>query len=280
MSSTERAKAGVKSAAAEAESAGRQVQNSKSFQLLVMVGLMAYGLVHLLVAWIAVQIAWTGSRKEASQRGALSELAGSGFGDVLLWITAVGLFALALWQLFTAIWGHQEVDDDKKKVVKRLGSAGKAVIYLALGVSAVSTVISGGKSSSSSEKSMTAKVLSVPFGKVLVIAVGLAIVVMGGRLVYRGAKKKFVKDLTGGVTEAVTRLGQVGYIAKGIAFAIVGVLFCTAAINYDPNKAGGLDSALRTLRSQPYGSVLLTLMALGIAAFGVFCFVWSRHAKR
>ena len=246
MCSTERAKAGVKSAAAEAESAGRQVQNSRSFQLLVMVGLMAYGLVHLLVAWIAVQIAWTGSRKEASQRGALSELAGSGFGDVLLWITAVGLFALALWQLFTAIWGHQEVDDDKKKVVRRLGSAGKAVIYLALGVSAV----------------------------------GLAILVMGGRLVYRGAKKKFVKDLTGGVTKAVTRLGQVGYIAKGIAFAIVGVLFCTAAITYNPNKAGGLDSALRTLRSQPYGSVLLTLMALGIAAFGVFCFVWSRHAKR
>ena len=60
---------------------------------------------------------------------------------------------------------------------------------------------------------------------------------------------------------------------------MVGVLFALAGITHDPNKAGGLDQALRTLLGLPFGQILLTAVALGIAAFGVYCFVWARHAK-
>ncbi len=74
-------------------------------------------------------------------------------------------------------------------------------------------------------------------------------------------------------------LGRLGYAAKGIAFAIAGGLFAWAAIDYDPSKAGGLDTAMRTLKDQPFGDVLLTMMAIGFACFGVYCFVWSRNAK-
>ena len=75
------------------------------------------------------------------------------------------------------------------------------------------------------------------------------------------------------------RLGVAGYSAKGVAYAIAGILFVVAAVNYDPEKARGLDAALNTLRDQPYGPILLTLVALGIAAFGVFCFVQSKYRK-
>ena len=85
--------------------------------------------------------------------------------------------------------------------------------------------------------------------------------------------------LTPGLPPATVTLGRAGYIAKGIALGIVGVLFGWAAISYDPEKAGGLDTALRTLREQPGGPLLLTAVALGIACFGVYCFVWSRNAK-
>ncbi|MET3804209.1 nitrogen fixation-related uncharacterized protein [Nakamurella sp. UYEF19] len=263
-----------------AENEGQQIEQSRWFGLLVMIGLASYGVVHLLIAWIALQIAWTGGGGEASQQGALAQMAGSSVGDVILWITAVGLFALTLWQLFTALWGHGGEQDLKKKVTKRLGSAGKAVVYLALGISALTTAAGGRKSGNSSEKTLTAKLLGVPFGKVLVIAVGIVVIVVGGRLAYRGLKKKFTDDLDGAVGPGAVRLGQIGYCAKGIAFGIVGVLFVVAAVTYDPAKAGGLDAALRTLRNQPFGAVLLTLMALGIAAFGIYCFFWSRHAKR
>jgi hypothetical protein len=74
-------------------------------------------------------------------------------------------------------------------------------------------------------------------------------------------------------------LGRIGYAAKGVAFIVAGALFGWAAIDYDPEKAGGLDEALRTIKEQPFGPVLLTILAIGIAAFGVYAFAWSRTAR-
>lgn len=269
----------AKRAGGRAADAGREVADSKTFDVLVTVGLIAYGVVHLLVAWIALQVAWGGDNQEASQRGAMQEMGSTGIGRVLLWVTAVGLFALVLWQLFEAIAGHRDQREDRKRLIKRLGSAGKAVIYGLLGVSAVSTATGSSSSGESSEKTLTASLMTSGAGRVLVIAIGVGVVVAGARLAYRGLKKKFAKELEGSVSRGVIRLGQVGFIAKGVALAIVGVLFVVAAITFDPDKAGGLDTALRTLRAQPFGAVLLTLMALGIASFGAYCFAWSRHAK-
>ena len=78
----------------------------------------------------------------------------------------------------------------------------------------------------------------------------------------------------------MVRLGQVGYAAKGVALAIVGLLFVVAGVTFDPDRAGGLDTALRTLNGQPYGPYLLTALALGIACFGAYCFAWSRHVTQ
>jgi hypothetical protein len=280
MTGPQRAASAAGRAGDQAAQAGQRVENSKSFDVLVTVGLIAYGVVHLLIAWIALQLAWTGSSKEASQKGAFQEMASTAFGDLLVWITAVGLFALALWQIFEAVLGHRNVEQGRKRIVKRLGSAGKAVVYIALGVSAASTAAGASSSGSGKEKSQTARLMSEPFGRVLVIAIGLAVMVVGGRLVYRGIKKKFVKDLAGGASAGVVKLGVVGYIAKGTALAIVGLLFIIAAATFDPQKAGGLDTALRALRGQTFGPILLTVMALGLACFGLYCFAWSRRIKK
>ena len=277
--SADNAAEGAKDAARDAKDTGQEVEQSQTFGALVTVGLLAYGVVHLLVAWIAVQVAWTGTGEKASQQGALQQLASGTFGDLLIWITAVGLFALTLWQVFEAIWGHRDAEEGRKRIVKRLGSAGKAVVYGALGVNAVSTAI-GSSSGGNGEQTLTARLMSNTAGRYLVAVIGIAVIVTGGRLAYRGIKKKFTRDLVGGVPAGVVRLGQIGYVAKGVALAIVGVLFVVAAVTFDPKKAGGLDTALRSLRNQAYGSILLTLLALGIACFGLYCFVWSRHVKK
>jgi hypothetical protein len=255
--------------------------SSRPFRVLLTVGLIAYGLVHILVGWIALQIAWSGrgSEQEASQKGALAEIAAQPFGAVVLWVTVIGLFALTIWQLIEAIWGHRDRPAGFKRIRKRLGSAGRAIAYAAIAIAAISTLRGTSSSSDSKEEGWTARLLSVPFGRILVIAVGVAIIVVGVRLVRRGVKKKFTEDLAGGVGQGVIRLGQAGYIVKGIAYSIVGVLFGWAAISYDADKAGGLDDALRTVHDAPFGSVLLTLMALGLIAFGVYCFFWARHPK-
>ena len=267
-------------AAASARSASQQLRHNRGYQLLVAVGLVCYGVVHLLIAWIALQIAFGGGG-DASQQGALQTLAGSGLGPVLLVVVAVGMLALTLWQAAEAAFGNGRVaqqHDERRRTRKRLSSAGRAVVYLALGVSALRLALGNG-GSKNPEDGLTSRLMGAPLGRLLVVAVAVAILAVAINQVVRGVKHKFTEDLSGDRTRPTLLLGTVGYVAKGVALAVVAGLFGWAALSYDPRKAGGLDAALHTVRSQPQGSLLLTVLALGLAAFGLYCFVWARNAR-
>jgi len=153
------------------------------------------------------------------------------------------------------------------------------VVYAAFGVLAIGVAMGSASHSGKGEETLSAKLMSVPFGQVLVAAVGAAVIGVGIAQIVKGVKQKFTEDLDRGVPIAVRRLGTVGYIVKGIALSIIGGLFVWAAVTYDPKKAGGMDAALSTVREQPFGTVLLAIMALGIACFGVYCFFWARMAR-
>ena len=251
----------------------QEVRHSSAYDVAITVGLVAYGVVHLLVAWIAVQLAWGQSSQEASQQGALQELAGTPLGGVLLWIVAIGMFALVVWRVLEVVYGQLDLG-------KKLSAVGRAVVYLVLGLSAVKVAIGPGGSSTNQQETLSARVMAHGPGRVLIVGIGIGIIAIGVRQLYKAITKKFTEDLVGGVSDLTILLGRIGYAAKGIAFLVVGALFGWAAITYDPEKAGGLDTALHTIKAQPAGSVLLTVLAVGIAAFGVYAFVWSRNARR
>ncbi|MDX6238774.1 MAG: hypothetical protein QOG10_3589 [Kribbellaceae bacterium] len=250
----------------------QKAQQSRLYDLSITVGLIAYGVVHLLIAWIALQLAWGRPSEQASQQGALQELSSKPFGGVLLWVVAIGLFALVIWKALELGYGHLATS-------KKISSAGRGVVYLVLGISAVKVAVGSGGSSSGAQRSMTGRLMENPAGRMLIIVVGLVVIGIGVRQIYKAVTKKFREELSGIVPSATITLGRVGYAAKGAVFIIAGALFSWAGISYEPAKAGGLDTALRTLKQQPYGSVLLTVMALGLACFGIYCFSWSRHAK-
>jgi hypothetical protein len=208
----------------------------------------------------------------------MRQLAEKPFGVVLLWTMAVGLLALCAWQIMEAVVGRAG-QKSAQKVRRRLVSVGRSLVYLALALTAARVAMGSGSSSGKSEETLSARLMAVPFGRILVGVVGLAVISVGVAQIVKGVKRKFTDDLDGGVSTSVLRLGTIGYCAKGVALAIIGLLFGWAAVTYDPKKAGGMDAALTTLRDQPFGVVLLTVMALGIAAYGLFCFFWARHAK-
>jgi hypothetical protein len=121
--------------ATNAGSKAEQVGDSASLEVLARVGLIAYGVVHLLIGWLALQIAWGAASKSADSSGALRTLADQPFGKILLCLVAVGLVALALWQASAAIWGYCN-HEGAKRVRKQVTSGAKAVIYAVLGGSA------------------------------------------------------------------------------------------------------------------------------------------------
>src|SRR6478609_10452981 len=261
-----------------------QANNSDWMDHAIRAGLVAYGVVHLLVGWLALQLAFGEKEDSASNSGALHYLAQQPMGGALVWMIAVGMFLLVVWRLLEFAFGYRDESDDAKRWRKRATSLGKAVLYGAIGWSAVQVATGSGGSGGGTD-STTAKLMDLPGGQLIVGAVGLAIIGYGGSLVYRGWTEKFREHLdaqgqSGQDGSAYVLMGKIGYIAKGVAIAIVGGLFCYAAITHNAKKSGGLDQALQTVLEQPFGQVLLTAIAIGIAAYGVFCFARARHLSR
>lgn len=268
----------------EAERVGREVEQSPWLDHAVRVGLVAYGVVHLLIGWLAVQLALGDREGKASSTGALAELNQQPFGGVLIVLVAIGMFLLVLWRLLEAGFAHRR-EDGMDKAGKIAVSLFKAVIYGALGASAVKVATGSGSSGSGGTDTMTAKLMDLPAGQILVVLAGLAIIGYGGFNVHRGWTEKFREHLdaqgqSGRHGSAYVRLGKVGYIAKGAAMMIIGGLFGYAGLTHDPKKSGGLDEALQEVVQAPFGPVLLGLIAVGIACYGLFCFARAKHLDR
>ncbi|WP_278236285.1 DUF1206 domain-containing protein [Isoptericola sp. AK164] len=265
-----------------AEGAARQARNSSAVRFLARAGFAASGLVHLILGWLAVQLALGSSSGSADQSGALRQVQQAPGGDVVLWAVTVGFAALALWQLLEALLGVPGVSD-AKEVGARVKAAAKGVLYGVLAVTAARYATGSGSGGGNQEESYTAMVMQAPAGVWLVGAAGLVVVGVGVYHVVKGVRKKFLEDLrgTGGgaVGAAVVRLGQIGYVAKGVALGVLGGLFVAAAVTHDADQAGGLDEALQTIRQQPFGTGLLIVIGIGIAAYGVYSFARARYAK-
>ena len=213
-------------------------------------------------------------------------LARQPLGRVLLVFVAVGLACHAVWRLLLAVRGEPGSDDDGKSVVKRAANAGRALIYGSFTVAAVGLALGGSGSSSSGggtgssgsgskEKQSTAIVLSFPAGHWLVIAVGVGIIGAGAWNVKRAVTRSFLdkidrSSLTEGRERVVEIAGIVGYLARAFCYALVGWFLINAGWQHDSSETQGLDGALREFATTNHGTVLLTLLAIGLVLFGCF----------
>lgn len=254
--------------------AARQAGDSRLVEWGARLGYAVSGLLHLLIAWVALRVAWGGGGTTADQSGALGTLAASPGGPIILWVAVAGFALLAVWQLTEAVTGAHGA-----KAADRVKSGAKCIMYAALAWTAYKFASGGSSSSKQQSSDFTASLMQHSGGRLLVVLIGLAIIGVGGYHVHKGWARKFLQDLQQHPGPWATRAGRFGYIAKGIALGIVGILFVIAGLRKQPSKATGLDGALRTLREGPFGSWLLTGVALGIAAYGIYSFARSRYAK-
>jgi nitrogen fixation-related uncharacterized protein len=267
----------------DAERTTERAKNNRGLQVAARAGFVAYGIVYLLIGWLALRLAWGNRSGSADTSGALRTLAGQPLGRVLLVVVAIGLLALAVWQGFEAAIGCRQYDDTKR-ARKRVAAGGKAVAFAVIGVSALRITAGAGSSSTKSEQKAASGVLSLPGGQVIVLVAAAVVAVIGIVQVVEGIKKSFEADLataemSPGTRSAVATIGTAGYVARGVAFALIGVLLGYAAVTADPKKANGLDGALHTVLGQPFGRYLLTVVAIGLAAAGVFAFAEARYRR-
>jgi hypothetical protein len=270
------------SASQQVRSSASRAAKSKPLEYLARGGFIAYGVIHLLFAWLALQVAF-GSSGEADQSGALQAVGRQSGGKFLLILIIIGMVALAIWQAFEAAIGRSG-PQDKSALAERIVSGCRAVLYLYLAFLAYKVISGANASQGDSQQSRTKNLMDNTGGRWLVGLIGLVVLGVGIGLIVYGVTKKFEKQLNTGqmnpsVHRTVRRLGMAGYPAKGIAYGIAGILIVAAAVTYDAEKARGLDAALKELAKHSYGPWLLGLIALGIAAYGVYCFFQAKYRK-
>ncbi|QFG25262.1 DUF1206 domain-containing protein [Actinomadura sp. WMMB 499] len=253
--------------------AGRKAAGHPWFHRLSRVGLVARGLLYMLIGVLALQIAFGDGGQEADRGGALRTVAEQPGGTVVLWLMTGGFAALALWQFAEALYGRPVPDGHKAH--ERLGSAGRGLLYTA-GFAATLAFVFGHQGASSDEqsKTFTARLMGEPGGRWLVLAVAAGFLGVGAYVLYTAARRKFLDELKlgqlGGARRFVEPLGAVGNAARGLVIGAAGVFLGYAAISYDPDKAHGLDGTLREFAGTPAGAWGLVAIACGVVLFGVY----------
>ncbi|WP_104531018.1 DUF1206 domain-containing protein [Streptomyces specialis] len=262
--------------------AARRAANSGAMGAAARSGLAARGVLYLLVGLLALQVAF-GSGEQADRGGALRGLSDKPLGSFLIWAVAIGLVGMALWRLSEALFGAAGPDGHKAR--KRLLSAGRCVFYGVVAYSVLSYAAgeqgSGSGSSDKQSEDVTAEVLGMPGGQWLVAAGGLVIAGTGVWIALRAVLRKYRKHLRlsampRGVRRGVDVLGVGGGVARGVFFAAAGGFAVAAAVDYDPDRAKGMDDTLRSFAETPAGPWLLVAIAVGLALFGLFSFVEAR----
>lgn len=262
-----------------AKSAAQAAQDSTVFRTIARIGYVVLGLVHIVIGALAISIT-AGGGDNADQGGAMEQIRQIPLGVLLLWVIAIGLAALAAWQIAEAI--VERDPDSKKKWGHRVKFVGTAVAYIAIAVTALVYALGGRSDSSQSSQTLSARLLATPWGVALLVLTGLVVLAIGVAFVVRGFTRAFEKHLdlpAGKARQGIVVFGVVGYVAKGVAVAVTGVLFVVAALTHDPEAAGGLDAALHTLAGLPLGPLILWVVGAGLSVYGLFCFARARYAR-
>lgn len=260
---------------ARVRGAGRQAANSSVMSGLARAGFVALGILYALIGIIALEIAFGHSHQQADRSGAVRLVAATPFGSVILWLLVVGFAGMTLWRLSEAIWGA--AGPGGHKATNRLGSLGRAVLYAAITYGILKYALGLGAPASSNKQSqdLTATALHYPGGQAIVAIVGIIIAGAGIAVMYQAWQGRFLRNMRMGSASArtrtaVTRLGQIGGVARGAVFVTIGIFLTVAAVDAKPGQAKGIDSALRVFAHTPLGPWLLALVAIGLVMFGAF----------
>jgi len=271
----------MRKGSARARMTTRRAASSPAMSLLARAGLTARGVMYALIGIIAIQIALGSSRQQADRTGAVRLVASTPLGSLVLWLLVAGFAGMTLWRLSEAVWGAS--GPDGHKATQRLANLGRAIFYafVTWGILKYALGIGGRSSSDKQSQDLTAAALKVKGGQAVVAIAGIVIVVAGLYVIYQAYRRKFRKNLRFGSASPATRrtvirLGQIGGMARGAVFAVVGIFLIIAAKDTNPRQAKGIDSALRALAHTPLGPWLLVVVAAGLVTFGIYSWCEAR----
>jgi hypothetical protein len=262
------------------------VAGSSWLELIARFGYAAVGVLYLLIGFLALKLAiGTESRAPDAQR-VIVKIGGQPYGKVLLGIIACGLLAFAIWRVIQAISDPYEVGSGVKGIITRAGYILSGLIYGTLAIFGIGLILGApdGGSSTRSIHSLTALVLSEPLGAWVLGIVGAGIIAGGLVQFFQVYTAQFEEhfttlDMSGDHKRFTTLAGQWGCMGCGVVACVIGTFVLRAATRSDSQQTRGLAGALDALAQLPHGGWVLGLVAIGLAAYGVFMLTVARYGE-
>ena len=250
-------------------------------------GYAAKGFVYGAIGILALLTAFSLGGDTTGSSGALHAIAQQPFGKILLILIAVGLLGYVMWRLIQAVSDPENKGTDAKGLFSRLGYLLSGLAYLGVAFNAALLAFGSSSASSggdSSKQDWTATVMQQPFGRWLVGIGGAITIGIGCYRIYKAYKTKFRKklnlnELSSSQENWLVNISRFGVAARGVVFMMIGFFLIQAAHQYNPQKVKGLDGALSSLAQQPFGKVLLAVMALGLVSYAIYLALQARYRR-
>lgn len=248
------------------------------------VGHVAIGVVYVLVGIQALRAAWGAQPQAAGVEETLRRINQQPFGRVWLVIVVVGMAAFIAWRLVEVIQYPGLPRRTVRSGFKRFGFAISGLIYTFFAVTAARAALgwSDQQEANNVAESWARWTFGFPLGAWVIAIIGASVFGTGIGQFVMAHRAGFMLDFdTRGLSAKecffIRLAGCFGLAARGVTFCIIGIFLAVAAFDYDPSRAKGLGQAFQTVASQPLGTWLLTLVALGFIAYGLYCFTRARY---
>jgi hypothetical protein len=248
-------------------------------------GYVAKGIVYITIGLLAAGSALGRSGgKSAGSQEALLTLVDKPFGKALLFLVAIGLFCYAIWRIIDAVTDASGEGSDGKAIAKRISVALRAIVYGALGGEALRLATGSGGGSGKGSQHWVSKLMDAPFGKTLVVVAGAGVIGYGLYQISRAWQAKLSRQLDLGrmtpeAQRPVIALSRAGIGARGVVFLVIGFFIIQAGLHRNPGEVRDVGGALGSLHQGPFGMIVLLIVGLGLAAYGIYQFVNARYRR-
>src|SRR5689334_5134540 len=203
-------------------------------QWLARAGYAARGLVFVIMACFTAIAAVDAQTQPVDGKGALRALLTQPFGGALLAAVTAGLLCFALWREAQFVLDADRCGSDLKAMARRTVYGAAGLFYVAFASVSLSMLV--GIQTATTEREVhdwTGRLLSQPFGRVAVGAIGVAIVIGGVCIAIAGMRAEFRNRiaLKEKPRKLVMTLGRVGYLTRAAVICVIGVFVLFAALH-------------------------------------------------
>jgi hypothetical protein len=215
--------------------------------------------------------------------GAFEEFAAWPLGELWLGILAWGLAGFVFWRLAQSWFDADRQGRSRKALANRFGQSVSAAVYGALALSCLGVMAGIEEAGENPEvtRQQISDLLQLPLGEFMLMALGGLVLLAGVLNVLHGIFGGFSRHLTCDRTLHLWTipLGRSGYFARGLVFLALGFFLVEAALDVRAEESVTIQGALAAIEQQPFGSLVLAALGVGLIAFGLFGLVEARFRR-